>query len=236
MNRLVDAEPSGNVSRVWDNNLWLLVALLFSLAMLPLLETVVSGSVLLRAGFTVVVVIAMFKRWSKQRIRWIILTLALVVIPLSWVTLFVESNVLFVSYFGLGGALLWFIGSAHLIDTVRTRRASYNSIFAAISAYFLFGMAWAMCYWGIDSVASGAFAYAHETTGQPSAEFSRFVYYSFVTMTTLGYGDLTPISPISQSLAWFQSVVGQFYVAVVIAWLVGALPRGAKNPSALREH
>ncbi len=235
MNRLVDAEPSGKVSRVWDSNLWLLVALLFSLAMLPLLETVVSGSVLIRAGFTVVVVIALLKRWSKELIRWIILTLAVVVIPFSWITLFVESDVLFVSYFGLGSVLLWFIGSAHLIDTVRCRRASFHSIFAAVSAYLLYGMAWAMSYWGIDSVARDALVYAHETADQPMAEFSRFVYFSFVTMTTLGYGDLTPTRPITQTLVWFQAVMGQFYVAVVIAWLVGALPRRDEDSGALRE-
>ena len=54
---------------------------------------------------------------------------------------------------------------------------------------------------------------------------SEFIYFSFVTMATLGYGDITPLGRVPRTLAWIQSVTGQFYVAVVIAWLVSALPR-----------
>jgi hypothetical protein len=56
--------------------------------------------------------------------------------------------------------------------------------------------------------------------------FSHMVYFSFVTMSTLGYGDVLPKTPLAQTLAWMQSVLGQFYLAVLVAWLVSALPRG----------
>ena len=56
-------------------------------------------------------------------------------------------------------------------------------------------------------------------------EISKFIYYSFVTMTTLGYGDIAPLDRATRTLSWMQAVAGQFYVALVIAWLVSALPR-----------
>ena len=52
------------------------------------------------------------------------------------------------------------------------------------------------------------------------AEFSQFVYFSFVTMSTLGYGDITPQNSVAKTLTWMQSVTGQFYIAVLVAWMV----------------
>ena len=48
-----------------------------------------------------------------------------------------------------------------------------------------------------------------------------FMYYSFVTITTLGYGDLTPVRPLARAVTYLEAIVGQFYVAVLVAWLVG---------------
>jgi hypothetical protein len=47
------------------------------------------------------------------------------------------------------------------------------------------------------------------------------IYYSFVTMTTVGYGDITPVSPPARTLAWLEAMTGQFYIAVLVAGLVG---------------
>jgi hypothetical protein len=53
------------------------------------------------------------------------------------------------------------------------------------------------------------------------ARGSVLVYYSFVTMTTVGYGDITPVSPPARTLAWLEAMMGQFYIAVLVAFLVG---------------
>ena len=57
--------------------------------------------------------------------------------------------------------------------------------------------------------------------------FSQLVYFSFVTMSTLGYGDIVPQIPLALTLTWTQSVIGQFYLAVLVARLVGVLPSAA---------
>jgi hypothetical protein len=51
------------------------------------------------------------------------------------------------------------------------------------------------------------------------------VYFSFVTMSTLGYGDVSPRTPLGETATWIQSVVGQLYIAILIARLVSELPR-----------
>ena len=48
-------------------------------------------------------------------------------------------------------------------------------------------------------------------------------YYSFVTLTTVGYGDVTPISPMTRTFAWIEAITGQFYLAIIVAGLVSML-------------
>jgi hypothetical protein len=136
----------------------------------------------------------------------------------------------------LGSAFFWLVGGVVVFVAIKTHAVTLDSIFEAISAYLLFGLAWALSYWAIHTMSPEAFLFPVEpgaAIGEGSGKvtgFSQFVYYSFVTMSTLGYGDITPTGRITRTLALMQSITGQFYVAVVIAWLVSALPRpGAQS-------
>jgi hypothetical protein len=57
-----------------------------------------------------------------------------------------------------------------------------------------------------------------------------FIYYSFVTLTTVGFGDISPLSTPARTLAWVEAMIGQFYLAILVAGLVGALLKA--KPSA----
>ncbi len=102
-----------------------------------------------------------------------------------------------------------------------------NKIFAAICVYLLFGLTMASVYGLIEQFQPGAFAVG----GQPlttlvdgttvQVELSVLAYFSLVTLTTLGYGDVTPVHELPRILAALEALVGQVYIAVLIAWLVG---------------
>ena len=101
---------------------------------------------------------------------------------------------------------------------------SLDSIFGAVCAYLLLGMAWGSLYSVVEVMQPGSF----QATGKMAdaltsaeARGSVLVYYSFVTMTTVGYGDITPVSPPARTLAWLEAMMGQFYIAVLVAFLVG---------------
>ncbi len=101
---------------------------------------------------------------------------------------------------------------------------SLDSIFGAVCAYLLLGMAWGSVYSAIEVLLPGSF---HATGAMADALKSTETrgpvldYYSFVTMTTVGYGDITPVSPPARTLAWLEAMMGQFYIAVLVAFLVG---------------
>ena len=94
-----------------------------------------------------------------------------------------------------------------------------NKIIGAICIYLLLGLNWSIFYLFINIAIPGSF-HGLASTGIGN-QLSELVYYSFVTMTTLGYGDLTPVKPLLRTVAYLEAVVGQFYVAVLVAWLVG---------------
>ena len=66
--------------------------------------------------------------------------------------------------------------------------------------------------------------------GEPSRPLPHVLtYYSFVTLTTVGYGDISPVSPATRTLAWMEAITGQFYLAVIVAGLVSVLAAKAKR-------
>jgi hypothetical protein len=213
-------------------SLWLFVTLLFSLLIIPLFEGLLAGRALLLIGLTLTFVVGVL---AARGLRFVLAILLVVAIPVSWATLFSEWKVLFVAHCLLGSAFFWMVGGGIVLVVVRSRAVTLDSVFGAISAYLLFGLAWALSFWAIHAVTPAAFSFPanQSSTGGvvaiQQADFSQFIYYSFVTMSTLGYGDITPLGPITRTLSWVQSITGQFYVAVVIAWLVSALPQPGRD-------
>jgi len=147
-------------------------------------------------------------------------------------TVFLDPPALFLFSSMLEGAFFVVMAVLILITVIQRHMATVHSIFGAISAYLLLGLAWAVVYWGIAVVDTSAFAIAGRVT--EVSEFSQFVYFSFVTMSTLGYGDITPQSSAAQTLTWMQSVTGQFYIAVLVAWMVSAISLPAARDSQTR--
>jgi len=88
----------------------------------------------------------------------------------------------------------------------------------AACAYLLMGMAWATAYALLQACVAKSFAKGGVAQ---TIEHDALVYYSFVTLTTLGYGDITPARPLAQTLAYLEAFVGQFFLTVLVAMLVG---------------
>jgi hypothetical protein len=99
-------------------------------------------------------------------------------------------------------------------------------LYAGLSAYLLAGVFFGVFYWVLEQTWSGSFAIPGEGV---RSDFSLpgAIYYSFVTLTTLGYGDIIPRSEVARGLAIMEAVAGQLYLAVLIARLVSLYASGA---------
>ncbi len=100
----------------------------------------------------------------------------------------------------------------------RACRVTHHVIFAAVAAYLLIGVFWSLCYTVMGTLSPEAFRFPD--TCHPGLTRD-FTYFSFVTLTTLGYGDITPASDVARAMAFVEALIGQIYMTVLIAWLVG---------------
>ena len=107
----------------------------------------------------------------------------------------------------------------------RQREVTFDTIAASICAYVLLAVLWAMVYTIQELAVDGSFRYANEDEGGTmhfgGTESIYALYYSFVTMTTLGFGDITPTNPSARMLTAIHAVTGQLYLAILVARLVG---------------
>lgn len=95
-------------------------------------------------------------------------------------------------------------------------------IYAALSAYLLAGLFFGVLHWAVAIAWPGSFGEAGAGGTPAGLSLSTAIYYSFVTLATLGYGDVVPKSEVARGLAVLEAVGGQLYIAVTIARLVGA--------------
>ena len=95
-----------------------------------------------------------------------------------------------------------------------------NNILGAICLYLLMGLIWATTYTLLQISFDQSFSSLSETTAWYSL-FPDFVYFSFVTITTLGFGDISPTLPLARFFVYLEAIVGQFYLAILVASLVG---------------
>jgi len=110
---------------------------------------------------------------------------------------------------------IWLAGKQVLF----TGAVDANRIVGAICIYLLMGLIWALMYMFIAQAIPGAFNGVEQLVWYDN--FADVAYYSYVTLTTLGYGDISPVAPIARFLVYMEAVVGVFYMAILVASLIG---------------
>jgi voltage-gated potassium channel Kch len=109
---------------------------------------------------------------------------------------------------------------------LKSREVTLDTIFGALVAYFLIAFAFSAIFQAVAVFEPTSFSIAGVTGAEDSDSLKmQLNYFSFVTIATLGYGDIVPKLPVTQTLAILEAVIGQFYMAVIVAWLVSAYAR-----------
>lgn len=104
-----------------------------------------------------------------------------------------------------------------------------NKIIGAVCVYLLLGLIWTTFYLMVAELTPGAFNGIEQ--GPWNQAFPDMVYYSFITLATVGYGEISPATPIARFLAMAEAIVGQFYIAILVASLVGIRISGVGSAS-----
>lgn len=122
----------------------------------------------------------------------------------------------------LGAAFAGFLSVVILREVLAAGAVDIDKILGAVCAYLLIGVCWAGVYSFVEQIRPGSLTLPGLAADHPAGARSElFLYFSFVTLATLGYGDILPTVPTTRTLAWMEAVFGQFYIAVLVARLVG---------------
>lgn len=192
----------------------------------PLAETV-RAELLIVAFFALLVFSAAVAVGHDRAARRRLLATAAVVLVADVVLGFVPSQPLIVSVGLLRAAFLSFVTLAILGHVVRTERVTQDTILGGMCVYVLIGLVFQSLFGIVEALHPGSFVRADVPVSQlPGADhahgrYPALVYYSFVTLSTVGFGDITPTWSLPQSLSTTEAVIGQLYLAILVASLVG---------------
>jgi len=201
----------------------LFYSLLFTLAIAPLLTAFGFSGDLLQIFLAFNLLIALLgvagRRWRTLLVLVVAIAVGLRAAPASTVGAGLATAALVAG----GGLALLTVGAA-MRFALRAPRIDAEHIYAALSAYLLAGLFFGVLHWAIATAWPNSFS---ETSG---FTLSTAIYFSFVTLATLGYGDVVPKTELARGLAIVEAVGGQLFIAVTVARLVAAQLRTPRDP------
>jgi len=212
---------------------FLLMSILLLLLLQPFFEGFWLGHQLLRLFFFVTLGTALYSiSDNKQRCLWG-LAIGLPALAAIGSSYYVEGEGLLATGFLVNVAFLVFVAVNVLRHVLKSTDVTAETIYGALCVYLLLGLIWASGYFALELLHKGSFQLdgVDLSTAVPAVEglFSKCLYYSYVTLTTLGYGDVRPMTPPAQSLSYVQALTGQLYLAVLVARLIALQITSRRN-------
>ena len=198
----------------------LLCAITAMFVIFPFVEHLRSGALIESILLTIVLISAVLAVASRKQVLVVAAVLALPTLLAHWLHHF-RPDLIPPEIFLVGAIAVVVLVIASLLRFVMTASAvDMEVLCAGISAYLLLAVAWTFGYWLVAELVPDAFAFNASIKGEMSIKGFDGLYFSFVTLTTLGYGDISPVSKVARMLAGMEAVTGPLYLAVLIAHLV----------------
>ncbi|MBP6534128.1 MAG: two pore domain potassium channel family protein [Arenimonas sp.] len=213
--------------RLARNNIILLICLLALVLLYPLFE--VENSMVRDLLITAILFSGVYSLEFSAHSRKLLLPLAWLTVITTWTNHFINTNLMTMIDFGTTSLTLAVIVVLMIRHIAKSRVVTRTIILNAINGYILLGVVGAALF----NIANGAHILLH---GAGSAgiqlpdgsipQFSDYLYLSFITLTTVGYGDITPVSHMTRPISMLIGLSGQLYMTILIAMLIGKFLAG----------
>ncbi len=179
----------------------------------PTILNIIAAAVLLSATYAVSRRRSFFIFAISVSIFSIALTFWLAAAPTYWLIVISHGTlVVLISFFAVA-ILSYVLGSG---------KVTWDKIYGAVCAYLLFGYAWTFAYSVIETVQPGSFiSLSSPAPHDLISSVMQLRYFSFVTLATVGYGDIVPHTPAARTMALLEAILGQFYLVALVGRLVG---------------
>ena len=208
----------------------LLIALAILFFSVPFVEEIEGGDLIVSALLSVVLLSAVLAVANRRRNLAVGLLLAVPALAGRWINHLHPHLVPAPVFLFAGIGLVAFVVFNLLQFVLRASSVDVEVLCASISAYLMLGLIWTMAYWLVYYLTPEAFAFNTATGTKQTMEGFNAFYFSLITLSTVGYGDITPVSKVARTLAAMEAMTGLFYVAVLIARLVALYSTPNSNP------
>ncbi len=205
----------------------LLTALLALCVAAPTLAGSLFNGALLDAAMSCIVLTGLYAADPGRRSLVVGFALACITLALHRLVAVIHYEPLHAAHFGLNLAILAYTARTILWAVVRDSQVTLETIKGAVCVYLLIGLTWVYLFVMIDMATPGSFRIAPSAEAAAEGhllvrqELHRLLYLSFCTLTTLGYGDIVPLRGVAQTACYLEAVVGQIFLTVLVARLVG---------------
>jgi len=194
-----------------------LVVIVVFFVTLPFIEPLRSGPLIESILLTFVLISGIMAVSDQWRNVWIALVLALPTLAGRWINHY-RPDVMPPELFLIGGIFFIIFVVVHLLRSVLNASSVTTEVLCAgLAAYLLLGFLWTLAYWLVAELIPNAFAFSG---GDKTLQGSNGLYFSFITLASVGYGDITPVAKVARMLAASEAITGLLYLAVLIARLV----------------
>lgn len=200
-----------------NKDLFTLASLFAIIIVFPIFEKSPFGDVLLVCFFTALLLFSLYEVSDSPRQVAVGVLLAIPALLAAWTNVFVPSHNMLVAELLSVAVFLVYILLAILKRVLSAREVTLTELYRAVNVYIMIGIAFGMIYAFTELLSPGSFQY---TYGQHS--FSSVFYFSFVALSTAGFGDITAISPFARSVVIIEMIIGVMYMAMLIGLLVNA--------------
>jgi hypothetical protein len=205
---------------------FVLLALIGLILLYPYLEGGLPGRIILGVLYTMVLLGGAYAMGQSRRLLILGFGLALLGVALQWITLLVQSvTMLRLAAIAYAVFLALMIGEV-LRYILKRGPVTADKLHGALAGYIMIAFLWAFFFTLTESFNPGSFAPEHVMRGDSA--FFRLLFFSFTTLTTTGFGDITPVTDQARSLVIIEEFAGVFFVGVLIARLAGLYPQERK--------
>ena len=196
----------------------LLISIMLYLALVPLFGGFATLRLLMDIFFTAILLSGIYAVSSTRHQAVVTTLLALPLLLSVWAAPYITNPTVELVGHGFGTLFFSYTVITILAYIYREKTVTINVIYAAIVVYLLIGIMWAGIFKILETLLPGSLSLAQSSVNKNELDFT---YYSFVTLTTLGYGDITPQNDQARAFAIIEAIIGQIYLTVLVARLVG---------------
>ena len=217
MFRNKEMQGSRSLVERWRYRL-LLGLLLATILIQPLLQGPTAARALLILVYGAILFGGVHATRPSRGLSALCLALAIALVGLRWVSIYSGPGGVSVPLIIVTVLFGSFVVSRTLSALLSEPNADADALAGAVFGYFLLVVVWALVFLALETWTPGSFRLPVDRDA-----FTELLYFSLVTITTLGYGDISPVAPFARISAGLEAATGTFYVAILIARIVGAL-------------